>query len=557
MFRVFRTGAHTIASTVSVVLLVVASQLLLTIPSARAIGLSIQVSGNTLIDGSGQVITLHGVNRSGTEFRCFENPGGFFDGPSDSLSVQAIKNWANVNVVRLPLNEDCWLGEKAGLNPAFVGANYRSAISSYVNLLTNNGLYTILDLHWAASGTELANFGKTPEFPNGRTPYPMPNEQWSPAFWSSVATAFKDNLAVIFDLYNEPYPDNNQDTPAAWTCLKNGGTCNGMSFQAAGMDRLVTAVRSTGATNVIMVPGVGFAKMMSQWLSYKPNDSQIVAKNHRYRIGACNDVNCWNSEYLPIAQQVPLVTGEMGEDEHDVTCVHAFIDEYMAWADPNRVGYLAWTWNTWTGYCMALITSYDGTPSAYGEHYKNHLAPLFTDDFNDGNANGWSLTPPSYWSVVSGELRASGATVGSWSQETAGVLLPSGAKEFEARIAAPATTPSEHGIVASTADMQYQILFMVDQANNLRWSTVTGGVWSGFWVTVGSIDRTALHTYTVRRDGGAVFSVLADGAVKASGIVVDPPSVWVNGIPGGILFTQAELSGQTLNTRFDDVVVRK
>ncbi len=42
-------------------------------------------------------------------------------------------------------------------------------------------------------------------------------------FWKSVATAFSSNSAVIFDLFNEPYPDNNQDTSAAWSCMANGG----------------------------------------------------------------------------------------------------------------------------------------------------------------------------------------------------------------------------------------------------------------------------------------------------------------------------------------------
>ena len=70
------------------------------------------------------------------------------------------------------------------------------------------------------------------------------------------------------------------------------------------------------------------------------------------------------------------------------------------------------------------------------------------------------------------------------------------------------------------------------------------------------MDRTVLHTYTIRWDGGSSFSVLVDGSVKASGIIVDPPSVWATGIARGALFTQAELPAQTLGTRFDNVVAR-
>ncbi len=34
---------------------------------------------------------------------------GIFDGPSDEASVAAIRSW-NANIVRIPINEDCWLG---------------------------------------------------------------------------------------------------------------------------------------------------------------------------------------------------------------------------------------------------------------------------------------------------------------------------------------------------------------------------------------------------------------------------------------------------------------
>ena len=77
---------------------------------------------------------------------------------------------------------------------------------------------------------------------------------------------------MLFDLFNEPYPDNNQDTTAAWTCWKNGGTCSGMSYQAAGMQTLVNTVRATGATNVIMLGGVQYSGTLSHWGAYAPTD---------------------------------------------------------------------------------------------------------------------------------------------------------------------------------------------------------------------------------------------------------------------------------------------
>src|SRR5258708_17982099 len=111
--------------------------------------LSIAVSGSHLVDGNGATIPLLGVNRSGTEYDCIHG-WGIFDAPNDATSVAAMASW-HINAVRVPLNEDCWL-DINGVNPAYAGASYQTAIQSYVNLLHQNGMYAILDLHWNAPG---------------------------------------------------------------------------------------------------------------------------------------------------------------------------------------------------------------------------------------------------------------------------------------------------------------------------------------------------------------------------------------------------------------------
>jgi endoglucanase len=69
----------------------------------------LRVVGNHIEDANQNTITLHGVNRSGTEYMC-QSGGGIFDGPAYDESVEAIRTWPNVNSVRIPLNESCWLG---------------------------------------------------------------------------------------------------------------------------------------------------------------------------------------------------------------------------------------------------------------------------------------------------------------------------------------------------------------------------------------------------------------------------------------------------------------
>src|SRR5579859_5949677 len=124
---------------ISVLALLILGIFVVDIPQGRAAS-SIQglhVSGNQILNGSGQVTHLYGVNRSGAEYAC-QQGWGIWDGPADAVSVAAIKAW-NVNIVRIPVNEDCWLNIN-GINAAYAGTNYQSAIIGYVNLLNSYGI---------------------------------------------------------------------------------------------------------------------------------------------------------------------------------------------------------------------------------------------------------------------------------------------------------------------------------------------------------------------------------------------------------------------------------
>src|SRR5688500_7576871 len=127
MSRQAQTRSIIVRASLSLILVMVFS--MLGGRPAQAVVLSIEVSGNQLIDGNGQVVIPRGANRMGTEYQCIQNQG-IFDGPSTVQTVLAMKSWTNLNMVRLPLNEDCWLGEKSwpGMNPAWVGESYRNAI---------------------------------------------------------------------------------------------------------------------------------------------------------------------------------------------------------------------------------------------------------------------------------------------------------------------------------------------------------------------------------------------------------------------------------------------
>ncbi|MEU1800590.1 cellulose binding domain-containing protein [Streptomyces sp. NPDC019937] len=332
----------------------------------------LRVSGNTFMDENGATRRLLGVNRSGGEFMCVQGRG-IFDGPVDDASVKAIAGW-KANAVRVPLNEECWLG-LSHIDSAYRGATYINAVKEFVTRLEAHGITPILELHWS-HGKYTGGDAHCPDTEYATCQKPMPDAQYTPAFWSSVAQTFKGDQAVVFDLFNEPFPDRaTSDLTAAWKCWRDGGSCPGIDYPVAGMQSLVTAIRNTGARNVILLGGLAYSNDMRQWLTYKPSDpaGNLAAAWHTYNFNTCSSESCFNEQLAPVIAQVPFVAGEIGEN----TCSHGYIDRVMAWLDAKRASYLGWTWNTWD--CSSgpsLISDFNGTPTAFGIGLRDHLKGL-------------------------------------------------------------------------------------------------------------------------------------------------------------------------------------
>jgi hypothetical protein len=349
-----------------------------------------------IVDGAGNVVQLHGVDRSGTEFSCLS--GGFFDGPADQTGIDAMKTW-NVNAVRVPLNEDCWLGIN-GVATAYGGTNYQSAIEGWVNLITQNGMVAIVDLHWTAPGSTLAN-----------SQAPMADADHSVTFWSQVGKTFAGNGSVIFDLFNEPFITD-------WSCWVSGGACatqNGATYTTAGMAALLQAVRNAGAQNVVIMGGLSYSSDMSQWatsvngipsLAAPLNGisiANVAASWHAYDFNSeqsgcpsqyngysasltCNSgqTTATNTSATSVlAAGFPLIIGEAGISAYStssaasfsstqITDIEGWFDNLLDWAETEGQSYLAWSWNTDT--TPVLITDYTGTPTVdFGQTYQAHL----------------------------------------------------------------------------------------------------------------------------------------------------------------------------------------
>jgi hypothetical protein len=388
---------------------------------------TITICGNSFVNQAGQTVVLRGANTEGTQYDCAQSGAGYFDDPTISgtnfsTEIDAMKAWG-INVVRVNLNEECWLGINGV--PSSTSARdlngytaYANEVGAYVNALNAAGIYAEVDLHLNAPGFELITDKGSNDDQN-----PMP-ESNSDAFWRSVGGYFVGNHAVIFGVFNEPFPVNynsNGDTAAGWACDVNGcaiphdctsstGNCSGLSYAGLGMSQLIDDIRSVDTTTPLLVGGPDFAGDMDDWLStFYPGgvsidpSNQLAASLHAYFPSgnspcsvttnvatACPSPDA--SAIMQVAAVTPVVIDELG----DFNCSTKYLKPFLASVDQANandnvdIGYAGWSWTT-SSCDPNLISSWtSGKPSTMGAA---EYCQLYLDGLNDGSLTTCSGTP--------------------------------------------------------------------------------------------------------------------------------------------------------------------
>ena len=186
-------------------------------------------------------VKFTGVNLAGAEFSPTTLPGtlGNNYGYPTTADVNYFRG-KGMNCFRLPF---LWERLQPTLNNAFdsVQAGY---ISNFVSYATGQGTYVVLDPHnyarYSISGT-ISIIGSAA----------VPITAYS-NFWGRLADTYRTNDKVIFNLMNEPH-DMSSET---WRDAANAA---------------IKAIRNTGATNLILVPGNNWTSPWNWALSFSGN----------------------------------------------------------------------------------------------------------------------------------------------------------------------------------------------------------------------------------------------------------------------------------------------
>lgn len=330
------------------------------------------VQGNKIVGTDGQQYIFHGIGRDGLEYNCSG------DGPLDQQHLAYMGSGNNsagvtywgANTVRLPVSEGFWLKGASGFPCSSV--QYQSTVKQAVDALTALKLNVVIDLQWTDAGGQSGQ---------GGGPWAMPDQD-SVTFWQQVAAIYKGYSNVLFELYNEPHPSGWSCWAAACTMSNDSGPSNDcqctktFTYQSVGMQALVTAVRNTGANNLVLVGGMNWGFDLSQLPQYQLSGSNIVYDTHPYPY-TDKQANTWNAAFGTISATYAVISAESGEYD----CGSSYESQLLPYFDAHQIGWMSWAWVVKGQTCTypQLITDYQGTPATstgqYIYQYLHSYAP--------------------------------------------------------------------------------------------------------------------------------------------------------------------------------------
>ncbi len=284
-------------------------------------------AGNQIVNaGTGASVLLRGLNRSGLEYSDPDEQGFLSGAGICRAEIQTIVTEWGCNIVRLPFNQEFALRGRSGL-PA---ERYQQALDQVISWNAMFGAYTLLDLQWLDA---VRIYGGGRNFVA-----PIPNLE-SVTLWSLLAARYKDEPAVLYDIFTEPhdrlpddpYPLNKEDGSA----YPAGQFAVTMGMWQPWARQLASAIRAQNPLALVFISGVNWAYDLRGMPLDLPN---VVYSSHVYS----NKGSDWANAFGNLAATSPVFVGEFGgkdtPDDLD------FVSELMVYLQRCGIGWSAWSW---------------------------------------------------------------------------------------------------------------------------------------------------------------------------------------------------------------------
>lgn len=445
------------------------------------------VTGTKIYDPSGKEVILRGVDRPSMEW---DESGEYL-----SLADYTLMAGWGANVVRVALNQDYWLAS----------TTYQALVVQQATWINSLGMGVIFDLHWNNGGQQnMADLN-------------------SITFWSQMATTFKSNSWVIFELYNEPHD-------VSWSVWLSG---DGSSY--AGMQQMYNAVRAAGAENLCLVGGLNWAFDLSGVSAgYALTGTNIAYATHPYDYDGKQAAD-WDAAFGDLASTYPVIMTEFGQYCAD----DGYVSTLLTYAESKSLHWTAWGWYVSGCSFPSIIADWSGTPTdPVGTLVKSYLS---------GSGSSASVSATS--SSTGTESKVTASTTGTNTVTTASSSL----------------AIYSDGLVNSFQDWSWATSYSLTDTTHVHSGTYAiefvatnyGGVYfhTTTSFTLGSYTSLVFYVYATSTLPAADFAVVVYDSSENEITSINFPSAVAAGVWTTITIPVSSISS-TLTTQVSGVAIQ-
>jgi hypothetical protein len=136
--------------------------------------------------------------------------------------------------------------------------------------------------------------------PGASTPSPR-----TTLFWQTIAPYVADDLGVMLEAFNEP-----QTNPKQQRRWGDGGGTNNLGEPRVGHQAVLDTIRATGARNVVIVDGGGWAKTLRGTTPLEDPLGNYAYAIHPYDYDKLGGPEAWDTHYASPPVAAPVIATE-------------------------------------------------------------------------------------------------------------------------------------------------------------------------------------------------------------------------------------------------------
>ncbi|HET9769498.1 MAG TPA: cellulase family glycosylhydrolase, partial [Acidimicrobiia bacterium] len=180
--------------------------------------------------------------------------------------------------------------------------------------------------------------------------------------WQTLTALFNGDQHVIYEIFNEP---QNKPTPDGWEIWRNGGPPErNQGTPAVGHQRVLEAIRATGATNVVIADAGQFGQRLDGVPLLHDPLGQVAYGVHPYLTHSLREPDDWEPGFGFLASQYPVVATEWTAVSRVRFCRPEWettAPQLVDYLQDRNIGMLAWAFDVLD---TLILDWHDRTPTS-------------------------------------------------------------------------------------------------------------------------------------------------------------------------------------------------